>query len=217
MKLCWYLTIRKHGLPSEVTTMRLISALFLALVPTAANSAQTQIQNGCVRSSPKIELRLVAEQTTIRPGESLKLRVELWNVSSEDVIIAQNVGQTSGNSELQLFLEFGAFREVGSRVIADFVPKSDPDFENPFVTNWLTLNHGHFYGTYIFLDPMDYPHLRKPGRYKVRAVYYSRGISSTSGWNGAYLSSTDVENLPLTAFNGTINSRSIKIRVTARN
>jgi hypothetical protein len=132
-------------------------------------------------SAPKIELRLTPEKATIRLGERLKLRVELWNVGSKDVIVAQDIDRTFGNSELRLLLEAGSLREAGSGFVADGIPDPNPDFEKTFVTNWLTLNRGHFYGTYVYMDPIDYPHLRKPGRYKVRAEYDSRGISSTPG------------------------------------
>ncbi len=150
----------------------------------------------------------------IRSGETLKLRVEVWNVGSRDVIIAQNIDATFGNSELRLSLENDSTREDQPGVVADSIPESDPDFERTFVTNWLTLNRGHFYGTYVYMDPIDFPHLRKPGHYRVRAEYYSRGISSTPGWNGGYLKQEDVDKLPLTAFKGTINSNVVKIQVS---
>jgi hypothetical protein len=67
------------------------------------------------------------------------------------------------------------------------------------------------------MDPTEFPHLRKPGRYEVRAFYISRGISSTPGWNGGYLKQEDVEKLPLTALKGTINSNTVKIRVSVKN
>ena len=102
-------------------------------------------------------------------------------------------------------------------MVADGIPEPNPDFEKTFVTNWLTLNRGHFYGTYVYMDPMYYPHLRKPGQYKVSAEYYSRGISSTPGWNGGYLKQQDVENLPLGALKGTISSNAVKIQVSAKN
>jgi len=152
----------------------------------------------------------------IRPGEVLKLRVELWNVGSDNVIIAQNIDATFGNSELRLFLETGSIREASPGSVGDGIPDRDPDFERTFVTNWLTLNRGHFYGTYVYMDPIDFPHLRKPGRYRVRAEYDSRGISSTPGWNGGYLKQEDVDKLPFTALKGTIKSNVVRIQVSSR-
>jgi hypothetical protein len=113
-------------------------------------------------------------------------------------------------------LEGGPIREAGTGMAADGIPQLDPDFEKTFVTNWLTLNRGHFYGTYVYMDPIEYPHLRKPGQYEIRAEYDSRGISSTPGWNGGYLKQQDVENLPLLALKGTISSNTVKILVSAK-
>ena len=102
-------------------------------------------------------------------------------------------------------------------MVADRIPEPNPDFEKMFVTNWLTLNRGHFYGTYVYMDPIDFPHLRKPGHYRVIAEYNSRGISSTPGWNGGYLKQEDVEKLPFMALKGTISSNTATIQVSAKN
>lgn len=164
---------------------------------------------------PKLELRLFAVKPSIRSGDRLKLRVELWNVGTEDVIVAQNLGSTFGNSALSFILETGLEGESFSAVGDRFPEPSEPDFEQTFVTNWLTLNKNHFYGTYVDMDPIEFPHLRKSGRYRVHAQYYSRGISSTPGWNGSFLKQADVDKLPLSAFQGTLNSNDVIIRVTA--
>jgi hypothetical protein len=63
---------------------------------------------------------------------------------------------------------------------------------------------------------MEFPHLRKPGAYRVGSEYSSRGISSTPGWNGGYPKQADVDRLPFTALKGTIQSNIVKIQVAAR-
>lgn len=123
-------------------------------------------------STTKIEVRLTPEKTVIRPGETLSLRVEIWNVGTDDVLIAQKVDATYGNSDLRLFLE------------------------------------------YVDMDPIEFPGLRKTGYYRVGAEYYSRGISSTPGWNGGYLKQADIEKLPFKAWQGTIDSNVVTIKVT---
>jgi len=49
------------------------------------------------------------------------------------------------------------------------------------------------------MDPIEFPQLRKPGIYRIRAEYSSRGISSVPGWNGGWLKQEDVDKLPLKA------------------
>jgi len=65
------------------------------------------------------------------------------------------------------------------------------------------------------MDPIEFPQLRKPGIYRIRAEYSSRGISSVPGWNGGWLKQEDVDKLPLKAWNGTINSNFASIQVIA--
>jgi len=200
-----------------VMYMRFFMVTMVVLLSPIIANVRTPNPRRSSDSAPKIELKLATERATIRPGERLKLRVELWNLSTEDVIIAQNLDSTFGNSTLSLVLDAGFGGETfGS--IGDSIPEAgQPDFEKTFVTNWLTLNKNHFYGTYVYMDPIEFPHLRKPGRYEVRALYISRGISSTPGWNGGYLRQEDVEKLPLAALKGTINSNTVKIQVSAKN
>jgi len=190
-------------------------ALMMLLSPILTR-VQTPNPRTAIGPAPKIELRLIPETVTVRLGERLKLRVELWNVGSGDVIIAQNVDATWGNSELRLYLEKGSIQEAGSGMVVDGIPQPNPDFEKTFVTNWLTLNSAHFYGTYVYMDPIDYPHLRKAGHYTIRAEYDSRGISSTPGWNGGYLKQEDVDRLPFPSLKGTIKSNVARIQVSPR-
>ena len=130
--------------------MRFVLVALLALLSLIIASVQTSSPRITNDSTPKIELKLVPEKATIRPGERLKLKVELWNMGSDDVIVAQHIDSKYGNSELRLFLERGPIREAGTGLAVDGIPKPDPDFERTFVTNWLTLNRGHFYGTYVY-------------------------------------------------------------------
>ena len=197
--------------------MRFVLVALVALLSPIIANVQTSNPRSSSDSTPKIELKLVPEKATIRPGERLKLRVELWNLGTEDVIIAQNLDSTFGNSSLGLFLSAG-FGEETCGFVGDSIPEpGQPDFEKTFVTNWLTLNKNHFYGTYVYMDPIEFPHLRKSGHYEVRAQYISRGISSKPGWNGGYLKQQDIEKLPLAALEGTINSNTVRIQVSAKN
>jgi hypothetical protein len=198
--------------------MRIRPALvmsFTLLLPTVAT---TGILTGQMpkESSPDIEVRLSAVQSVIRPGETLKFKVEVWNVGTEDIIIAQNVDATFGNSDLELFLEVGSvLQSSNTRFVADGIPEPNPDFEKTFLTNWLTLNKAHYYGTYVYMDPIEFPQLRKSGHYRVRAEYSSRGISSVSGWNGGYLKQEDIAKLPFKAWKGTVNSNFVNVQVSA--
>jgi len=187
-------------------------ALLSILVATVGMGYPTT----CGDSTPKIEVRLIPEKSVICPGETLRLRVEIWNVGADDIFIAQKVDATYGNSILRLFLKAGSKLETSRGPIADRIPEPDPDFEKTFATNWLTLNKAHYYGTYVDMDSIEFPDLSKTGHYTVGAEYYSRGISSTPGWNGGYLKQEDIDKLPFKAWKGTIDSNLVTVQVRPR-
>jgi hypothetical protein len=184
------------------------------LCPTLAG-AQTANSPKTGESSPAIELKLIPETRVIRPGETLRIKAELWNVGTDEIIIAQDIEATFGDSDLELFLEVGSTLEgSNTHSVADSIPDPNPDLTKTFVENWLTLNEAHYYGTYVYMDPMSYPQLRKPGHYRIRAEYTSRGISSVPTWNGGWLKQEDIDKLPFKAWKGTINSNFVSIRVS---
>jgi hypothetical protein len=190
-------------------------ALVTLLSPILA-TAQTGNPGSTGESSPRIEVKLVPDKNVIRPGETLKIKVEIWNVGADDIIIAQNIDATFGNSDLELFLEVGSILQAPiMRSVGDGFPDRNPDLARTFVRNWLTLNKAHYYGTYIYMDPINYPQLRKPGRYRIRAEYSSRGVSSVPGWNGGWLKQEDIDKLPFKAWNGTVNSNFVSVQVSA--
>src|SRR5277367_4287146 len=126
--------------------MRLFFLMVGALLSAMVADVLTANPWGPSDPAPKIELRISPETATVRAGGLLRLRVELWNAGTESVIVAQNVNQTFGNSELRLFLEKGQTVDASPGMVADFLPQPYPGFEKTFLSNWLTLDPGHFYG-----------------------------------------------------------------------
>ncbi len=188
--------------------------LITFLSPILANT-QAERSRSTTESSPKIELKIMPEKSVIRAGETLKVKVEIWNVGNDDIIIAQNIDATYGNSELELFLEVGSnLQGAAMRSVGDLIPDANPDLANTFVKNWLTLNKHHYYGTVVFMDPINYPQLGKAGRYRIRAEYSSRGVSAIPGWNGGWLKQEDIDKLPFKDWKGTVNSNFVSIQVS---
>ena len=166
----------------RLTACVMLATVTLALYAVAQNNTPVKVikepLSGQVvkhisesHQAPQLKLRLFAAKPSIRSGEELKIRVELWNLGAEDVIVAQNLGSTFGNSALSFILETDGGEESFSAIGDRFPESAEPDFERTFVTNWLTLNKNHFYGTHVSMDPIEFPHLRKPGRYRVHAQY----------------------------------------------
>jgi hypothetical protein len=194
--------------------MRLALAVLVTLLSPIVEGAVIANSSGPQESSEKIEVRLVQEKSVIRSGETLKLQVEIWNVGTNDVIIAQNIDEPYWNAVLELSLEVGSqLHGPAAGMAADAIPESNPDLAKTFIDNWLTLRRNHCYGTFVYMDPMDFPQLRKPGHYRVRARYSSRGISSIGAWNAARLNQEDIDKLPFKPWNGTVESNFVGIQV----
>ena len=197
--------------------MRSVLVVLTILLSPSLRITQTGTTGSTGESFPRIELKLAPEKSSIITGDTLKLKVEIWNTGSDDIIIAQNVDATYGNSDLELFLEVGStLQGPNLHGVGDGLPDPNPDLAKTFVKNWLTLNKAHFYGTYVYMDPITYPQLRQPGFYRVRAKYYSRGISSVPGWNGGWLKQEDIEKLPFKAWQGSADSNFVSVKVSAR-
>jgi len=96
---------------------------------------------------------------------------------------------------------------------ADAIPESKPDVTKTFVTNWLTLPKDHFYGTYIYMDPVAFPQLRKPGHYRIKGEYISGGISPNFAYNAARLNAEDIEKLPFESWAGRIETNFVGVQV----
>jgi hypothetical protein len=106
--------------------------------------------------------------------------VEIWNVGKQDVFVAQNIAGIYFNAGMRMYLEVGGHLQ-GSQigVAADAMPESNPEVTKTFVTNWLTLRKDHYYGTYVYMDPEEFPQLHKPGHYRVKGEYISGGFLRT--------------------------------------
>ncbi len=165
-------------------------------------------------SSPQIELKLTPEKSVIHPDDTLSLRVEIWNVGTEDTFVAQNIENIYFNAVLTLYLETKSGWQGSNQVgAADAIPEAHPDLAKTFVINWLTLRKHYYYGTVIYMDPRNYPPLEKPGHYRVKAQYTSRGISPAFAYNAARLNQEDIEKLPFKAWEGTVDSNVVSIQV----
>jgi hypothetical protein len=189
---------------------RLVFGVVLTLLlPFVADSSGPQ------ESPQQIEVRLIPGESVIHPGDRLGIKVEIWNVGLGNVIIPQNLSPVYMNSALKLYLETSSgFQGSNAAGAVDGFPNLHPDVTKTFVTTWLTLREGHYYGTVVYMDPREYPQLRKLGHYRVKAEYISGGISSAFASNGARLNQEDIERLPFKAWAGTVYSNLLRIQVS---
>jgi len=88
-------------------------------------------------SSPKIEVKLIPEKSAISPGETLNLKVEIWNVGADDIFIAQ-ISRHLRQFDSAAVVKVGSKREGPTGLIADSIRNLTRTVEKTVVvTNWL--------------------------------------------------------------------------------
>jgi hypothetical protein len=126
----------------------------------------------------QIEVKLTPKSKTVRVGESLEVRVEVWNVGSEELFIEKRIYEPCIGSPLSFSLVGGPplnLQGLGAGCAADFggAPRESPTTR--LLERWVSLPVGHFYGTVVRLFPDFFPQLWRPGQWYLHGTYSSEG------------------------------------------
>ena len=163
--------------------------------------------------NPQLEVKLSTNTKTVRVGDSLEVRVEVWNIGHEGLFISENIFNLCIASPLSIVLVGNSPVKVGrSQCAADCVYKLNEDFTAALVERWLVLPAGHFYGTVIRLDSMSFPELQTIGRWCLKGKYGSTGLSS-SACSQTLRSPEKTDKLPYRAWEGMVDTNSIWVDV----
>jgi hypothetical protein len=91
--------------------------------PFALGEPQTQDTTG-----KQIEVRLIPEKKTVKAGEVLKVRVEIWNVGTSPLFIKKAIYDPCGPAPLSLRLELGRDRspnpDTAAQATASTMPRT---------------------------------------------------------------------------------------------
>lgn len=160
-------------------------------------------------------------QVTISPlkeiitsGDTLKVRVEIWNIGRENLFICRDF--RLGPCDLRLSFEPPA-REARTAHAADRgFPGETETFANALVRDWISMPPEHFYGAVLELDPASYPELKEPGRYRIRGRYVSGGLLAPAYYNRLLAFRNEVAQLPAKSWQGEVDTNSITVLVAKR-
>jgi hypothetical protein len=196
-------------------------AIAVALIPTfgtfqpmAVGSPQAQDTEG-----KQIEVRLIPKKKSIKVGEVLEVRVEIWNVGSKPLFIERAVYSPCAQpGPLSLRLELGppVKPRAGFGCASDCVYTAKDSFARRLVYRWTTLPTRDFYGTVVAMDPASFPQLNTPGRWRLRGTYKSIGnLSSSHCWDTAPIPDNEeqIKGLPYEAWQGEVNTNTVWIEV----
>jgi Carboxypeptidase regulatory-like domain len=181
--------------------------------PFALGNTRTQDIQG-----KQIEVRLIPKKKSIKAGEVLEVRVEIWNVSSKTFFIKKAIYDLCAVSPLSLRLELGPLPkpQVGHGCASDCVFTAKEGFATRLLYHWTTLSPGNFYGTVIALDPDNFPQLNTPGRWRLRGTYKSIGdLSSSLCFDTAPIPNIieQIKGLPYEAWQGAVDTNAVWVEV----
>jgi hypothetical protein len=184
----------------RVSYSLLLFVLSIALAPFARGNPQTSDKD-----SKQVEVRMIPVKKVIKAGESLEVRVEVWNVGSKQLFIEKEIYELCSCSPLSLSLDLGLPMKPyqGHGCAANCVDNARASFAKRIVERWISLPVGNFYGTVVRMNPDSFPQLRTPGRWRLRGSYRSGGdLSSSTCFFRVALDKQQIEELPYTAWQG---------------
>lgn len=188
------------------------SMLFLLAVEAgstvSANSSVTDT------GRPEIEVKLSVQKRSIRVGESLEVRVEIWNVGDATIFIKNDIYNPCAPSPLSITLiGRSPLKGAGFGCASDCFDDPKEDFTKVLVRRWTVLPRGNFYGAIIHLHPDFFPQLRTPGRWLLKGQYASDGLSSSACINHIPVDPDKAGNLPYKAWEGRVDTNSVWLDV----
>ena len=198
---------------------RLMAAFAISVVTLCAFNRSLLGKQSTENSNGKqIEVRLLPRTKSIRVGDSLDVRVEIWNVSSHPFFIKKAIYEPCGpSSPLSLRLELGPplKSQKGIACAGDCLEGSD-NFTTKMVNRWISLPPKTFYGTVLRMDPDFFPQLKTPGRWRLGGAYKSIGGLSSTSCLGPYPSPEEtrqISALPYAAWEGEVETNSVWVEV----
>jgi hypothetical protein len=171
--------LNAHHSPLLVTVVAQILTLGV-FQPLLFGDPQTQDTE-----SKQIEVKIIPTKKSIRVGDVLKVRVEIWNVSSKTYFIEKAIYEMCGPiSPLSFRLDLGPPMKPqtgpGEACAADCGYTAKDSFAERLVDRWISLPPGNFYGKEVALYPAIFPQLKTPGRWRLSGIYKSMGDLSSS-------------------------------------
>jgi hypothetical protein len=190
-----------------------IALLFpvLATLPTLSQAADNL-------SDSQIAVRLTRERTNYRPGDDIRLRVEIWNKSSHDLFISKEINFSSitglelavSKGEQTYVPEVASISDSFGSKRTNYLPLSAE-----LSGYWIALPPGHFYGGEIVLSPLEFPVLRNPGRYRIQGKYSSQGFLANNVNNSLLHYAEELKKMPYASWVGEVQTNSVSIDVNS--
>jgi hypothetical protein len=169
------------------------------------------------KDNKQIEIRISLQSKIVRVGEPLEVRVEVWNVGSEELFIEKDIYEPCVDSPLSFHLNLGPpIRTTGhgNGCAADCGDDRKDSFASHLVKLWVPLPVGRFYGTLVRMPPYLYPQLETPGRWRLQGKYSSKGdLPSSRCFFQVPSDPEQTAKLPYKAWHGIEDTNSVWVEV----
>jgi len=169
---------------------------------------------------PQLELQISLEKSKVPRDEGLTLRIEIRNVSDQDLFVCKYV--TSGACDL-IFSFTPLVRAEGGAIAGDCAPYEWSKhasggqleyFINVLLEDWIDIPAGDSFGTHVQLDPRVYPELRTPGHYHLSARLSSGGLLEQHCYYKLKEYRSEVGRLRAKPWRGLVASNPVSVNVT---
>jgi hypothetical protein len=218
--------LRRRDRSKRIVVVSLVfSCLLVSVFLFEGHTTPKQKNHDENADAGKLKVTIAADKTKIKAGESLVLRVQIYNIGSQSVYVATSFdGPENALSRLSVTL----FRD-GTLVDSGGVQRSAADYgryrpedlkkhplANEFSKYWLVLRPGYAYGGQLVLDPTTFQTLSKPGKYEVRGTYSSSGFMSGGMNNPLATYIGELGQMPYQAWTGEVETNRVWIEVGGR-
>jgi hypothetical protein len=203
---------------NDVLVSRQLWAVAVACIFLLARDSQAQ--NSSVSGvKPQISVRISADHARLRPGEDIKLRVEIRNEGDRDLFIFKNIDNTFSNAlaTIDLTIHRGSrvFGPTMAAVADSFGSEHStyPPLTSELPRYWIALAPRYSYSGEVVVKSSWFGYLRVPGKYRIEGKYSSRGFLVQDVNNPLAHYARELKELPYEAWIGSIETNSVWIEV----
>ena len=198
-----------------MTVPRYLTACVMLMFCGSTPFVRACIQ-GPEETAGQLSIRLSLSKNTFRLGESIRVKVEISNDGKSTLFVARNIELDPGAIGFLELLVTDAKGNVSPRDVSTPVRKAaDPGESTARAVSkaWVALSPAYSYGTTLRIEPDSYEFLRKPGRYRLQATYFSLGMAAPVYYNSLADKLEEIEKLPFGSWKGKTESNSVWIEI----
>lgn len=192
----------------------------LAILSSTASSVPIDQENIASTGTNAIKVTLLVDKHTFAVGVPINVKVNIFNQSSEPVVVANDISIASGsdaNVKFELTDTAGQVSPTVSMIADSFATtQSTVNSWNSVLGRWLVLYPGYSICASFSLDGKLFSFLNKPGKYKVQATYSSGGLSYPPNYRRLGLKENDLGSMPYRGFSGTVRTNTVWVTVITK-